>query len=651
MMGEQKEQMKSQKIKKNRSLKRTHYCGDLRPSHEGENVILMGWIDSQRDHGGVLFLSLRDRTGLVQIVCDLDSSSLKEVRSLKNESVVAFSGRVLLRPKGKRNSKLKTGDIEVKGKDYLIFSKAKDLPFQISTQPSFGADGSKNTFENLKTFESLRLKYRYLDLRSAKLQHSLFLRHKAMQCTRKFFTSENFLEIDTPILYKSTPEGAQDYLVPSRIYPGKFYALPQSPQTLKQLLMVGGMDRYFQIAKCFRDEDLRADRQPEFSQIDIEMSFVENEEDIMSLNEKFLKHLWKEVLNVDIEIPLPRFSYEEALRRFGTDRPDLRIPWEIKNISSLVQTMNCEIFKKALNLKEGRVLALKLPHFAKLSQTLLKKWVSRSKEYGASGLIWIQKKENSFLSPIAKILSQENLKDIFKEASIENDFKNEKKQKEREREKKEPSEENAIVFVVADTTKVASNFLSALRSYWAEEMKILNSSEKKGKYAFLWVKDFPLFEFDSEEEKWKACHHPFTSPKKSDLSILLNKEESRYGEIKARAYDLVCNGVEVAGGSIRNHNSKEQRALFQSLGLSETEIQEKFGFFLEALDYGTPPHGGIAWGFDRLISLLSGTNVIRDVIAFPKTRKAVDLMSGTPSHVSQNQLKVLNLHLQDDENQ
>lgn len=629
---------KLQKFSKAFSFKRSHFCNDLRVSDRGKKVTLMGWVESLRDHGGLTFIMLRDRTGVIQVLCDAEGESsdpsLKAIKSLKNESVVAVCGEALIRPTEKENLNLPTGKVEVRAELLHVFSQSKELPFQISStelalkkkkkkekekneESSFRSDSLGLT----KASENLRLKYRYLDLRSSKLQSFLFRRHQALQAVRQFLSKEGFLEIETPLLYKSTPEGAQDYLVPSRIYPGQFYALPQSPQTLKQLLIIGGVDRYFQIPKCFRDEDLRANRQPEFTQIDMEMSFVENEEDIMEVNERLLKFLWKVILGKEIKSPLPRLSYKEAIERFGTDRPDLRIPWEFKDLSSLLRSSKAEIFKKALALENGGVLALKVPLKEQLSQTRLKKWVDKAKEYGAKGLLWIQAKGDQWTSPLNKVLSQEKLKEIFLASG---DLKS-----------------KSLLFLVADEKKKARTFLSALRTDWAKSLDLLPSSEEH----FLWVTEFPLFEFDEESQKWSACHHPFTAPKTEDLSILFERRESEYHTLQAKSYDLVCNGEELGGGSLRVYHSHLQKALFSCLGLTEEEVQRKFGFFIEALDYGAPPHAGMAWGFDRLVAFLCGTPVIRDVIAFPKTRKAADLMSGSPDIVDKKALKELGLSL------
>lgn len=617
------------------ALKRSHFCHDLSSSDKGKKVVVMGWVESVRDHGDLVFVILRDRTGLLQVVCepggDVSDVSLKEVKSLKSESVVAFCGEVILRPLEKENHHLSTGKIELKAEFLHIFSQAKELPFQIPSselalkikKEQKNKVSESHPLEGKIASENLRLKYRYLDLRSPQLQNSLKVRHQTLQKVREFFSREEFWEIDTPLLYKSTPEGAQDYLVPSRVHPGKFYALPQSPQTLKQLLMVGGVERYFQVSKCFRDEDLRANRQPEFTQIDMEMSFVESEEEIMDVNERLLKFLWKSILDEDIQDPLIRLPYSEVMERFGTDRPDLRVSWELKDLSSIFKKVDSEIFKKVLAQKNGVVLSMKVPVLEALSQTRLKKWMEKAKEYGAKGLLWVQKKGEEFSSPLGKILSQEVLRDIFVQSG---DL---------------PSQ--SLVFLVADDQKKARTFLSALRSDWAQSLNLLSSSQK----VFLWITDFPLFEWDEEEGRWTSCHHPFTSPKGKgeDFSILFEKRELEYNKLTSKSFDLVCNGEELGGGSVRIYDTRLQKALFSCLGLKESEIQSKFGFFIEALEYGAPPHGGMAWGFDRLMSILCGTSSIRDVIAFPKTRKASDLMSGAPDTVENHFLRDLGLSL------
>jgi aspartyl-tRNA synthetase len=585
-----------------KQLKRTHYCGALNKTHVGQTVVLMGWADGRRDHGSLVFVDLRDREGLVQVVLDPKLPASTSAKEIRGEYVVAIEGVVRARPSGMINAKLPTGEVEVEALRCEILNSAETLPF-------------RNEDENVS--ESLRLKYRYLELRSPRLQSHMRVRHHVAQVVRQSLVDDGFLEIETPILYKSTPEGARDYLVPSRVNPGNFYALPQSPQTLKQLLMIGGYDKYFQIARCFRDEDLRADRQPEFSQIDIEMSFID-EEDIMAVNERMLRLIWKKFKNVEVGA-IPRMTYQEAMDRFGNDKPDTRFGLEIKKLETVIQNSGFKVFDDAL-ARNAVVRGLQFPGGGSTSRGQFDKLTEMAKQAGAKGLVWIKSEGDNLSSPIAKFITPEKLQALFAACG---------------------AEKGDAALIVADGFSVSCAVLSTLRLHLGRELKLIQTQKDE----FLWVTDFPLLDYSPTDKRWVATHHPFTSPKDEHAEILLQGQESRYGELKAKAYDLVCNGYEIAGGSIRIFRDEVQQAMFKTLGMSNEETQLKFGYFLEALKYGTPPHGGIAWGMDRLVMILCGTDAIREVIAFPKTSKASCLMSESPSEVSREQLVEVGIRL------
>lgn len=587
-----------------KTLKRTHYCGKLRQEHVGQTVVLMGWVDVRRDHGGLVFIDLRDREGIVQIVLNPSNPEMQSAQALRGEFVVAIQGTVRARPEGMKNSKIPTGEVEIDVTRAQILSEANTPPFQT---------------DDPKVSETLRLKYRYLDLRSPRLTKHLTIRHKAVQVARNYLSDHGFLEIETPILYKSTPEGARDYLVPSRVNQGTFYALPQSPQTLKQLCMIGGLDRYYQIARCFRDEDLRADRQPEFSQIDIEMSFID-QEDIMKINEGLIKAIWKETLGYDIK-EIVRMTYFDVMNRFGSDKPDLRNPLELKDVASVCAGQGFKVFDDVA-AKGGAIKALAVPGAGAISRSAIDKLTAAVKQYRAKGLVWIKDENGTLTSAISKFFTPEGLKKIFDAAG---------------------GTKNGAVFVVADEFDTTCAALGYLRTELGREYNLIDESAFK----FLWVVDFPLLEYDPDGKRWNARHHPFTMPKDEQLEIMIQRNEKEYPTLLAKAYDMVCNGYEIGGGSLRIYRRDVQAAMFEALGMSEEEIKLKFGFFIEALSYGTPPHGGIAFGVDRLVMLLCGTDAIRDVMAFPKTAKATDLMADAPSVVSRDQLIELGIRIAD----
>ncbi len=585
-----------------KDLKRSNYCGKLGREQIGQQVVLMGWVDSRRDHGGLIFVDLRDREGIVQIVLDPKVDLLSSAKNVRGEFVLAISGIVRARPEGMINKKIPTGEVEVAADNCEILSEAQTPPFQFNAQD---------------VNETLRLQYRYLDLRSSRLQKNLFLRHKVAQSVRNFLSDKGFIEVETPILYKSTPEGARDYLVPSRVNQGKFYALPQSPQTLKQLLMISGFDRYFQIARCFRDEDLRADRQPEFSQIDIEMSFVDTE-DLIQTNEELLRKIWKEFRGKDIG-PVQRISFQEAMDRYGSDKPDLRFGMEIQDLSKAFAKCGFQIFEDVL-VRGGFVRGLVVPKGAAISRSQMDKLIEMVKKSGLKGLSWIKKDKGVVTSSLSKFFTPEFLDKIFTDVQ---------------------AKDGDSIIMAADDFDPLCAGLNTLRLHLGQELKLVDHS----KDYFLWVIDFPMLEYSSTEKRWVSRHHPFTAPQDEYYNDVVNANEASYGKILAKAYDLVVNGYEVAGGSIRIYRNELQQAVFKLLGMSEADIKSKFGYFIEALKYGTPPHGGIAWGMDRLVMLLCDTDAIRDVIAFPKTSRATCLMSEAPTEVGFEQLQEVGIRL------
>jgi aspartyl-tRNA synthetase len=584
---------------------RTHYCGELSAALVDRTVTLCGWAHRRRDHGGVIFIDLRDREGLAQVVCDPDRREAFAVaESVRNEFVLRVTGRVRRRPEGTANPELRSGEVEVLAHEVEILNPSAPLPFQIDD-------------ENLN--ENTRLAHRVIDLRRAPMQRNLRLRYRVAMAVRDYLDAHGFIDIETPMLTRSTPEGARDYLVPSRVHPGEFFALPQSPQLFKQLLMVAGFDRYYQIVKCFRDEDLRADRQPEFTQIDIETSFL-GEREIQDLMEGLVRDIFRDVLGVELPNPFPRLGYAEAMARYGVDKPDLRIPLELTELTDLMRTVDFKVFRQAAELPGGRVAALKVS--AELTRKEIDDLTPFVATYGAKGLAYIKvndraKVPDGLQSPIVKFLAPDVLRQVLERTGAQN---------------------GDVIFFGADKATIVNAALGALRSKIGQDKKLLDKGWRP-----LWVLDFPMFEWDEEGKRWSAMHHPFTAPRDGHEDLL----ETDPGRAIAKGYDIVLNGWEIGGGSIRIHRADVQQKVFKALGISEAEARAKFGFLLDNLQYGAPPHGGIAFGLDRIVALMAGADSIRDVIAFPKTQRAQDLLVGAPSTVDEKQLRELGIRLRE----
>ncbi len=592
-------------------FKRDYFCGELTENNIGDEVRLLGWAESVRDHGGVIFINLRDKEGIVQIVIDPSKSPEKayeRAKKVRSEYVLAVRGRVNRRPAGTENPKLKTGNIEIAVDELRILNTCDILPFPIE--------------DNINVHEEVRLKYRYLDIRRPQMLKNLILRHEVYQATREYLAGHGFLEVETPMLTKSTPEGARDFLVPSRLEHGKFYALPQSPQLFKQILMVAGIERYFQIVKCFRDEDLRKDRQPEFTQIDFEMSFVD-EEDVIAVSEGLVHYLFKKILGIEISLPIKRMSYEEALNRYGTDKPDLRYGLELKDLTDLAKEVEFKVFRSVAD-SGGLVKGINIKGGSKLSRKEIDDLTEYAQKFGAKGMAWIKINEDGSLqSPIVKFFSDHQIQQI--KAIME-------------------GENGDLLIFIADTPEITHRVLGFLRKHIAEKLDLI----PEGKWEFVWIVDFPLLEWDEEENRLVALHHPFTSPKEEDIDRLdeaINNKQIALS-FKSRAYDLVLNGEEIAGGSIRIHRPDVQKKIFELIGISDEEAEERFGFLVNALKYGAPPHGGLAFGLDRLVALMTGSDSIREVIAFPKTQKGICPLTKAPDHVREEQLEELGIEVE-----
>ncbi|MES9962111.1 MAG: aspartate--tRNA ligase [Candidatus Sedimenticola sp. 20ELBAFRAG] len=585
---------------------RTHYCGELNASHIDQEVVLCGWAHRRRDHGGVIFIDLRDREGLVQVVYDPDLPEVFNIaEQVRNEFVLQVKGRVRARPEGTTNADLSTGEIEVLGLELEVMNRADTPPFQLD--------------EHERVSEEVRLRYRYVDLRRPEMLNKIKMRSAVTRALRNYLDSHDFLDIETPMLTKATPEGARDYLVPSRTHPGHFYALPQSPQLFKQLLMMSGMDRYYQIVRCFRDEDLRADRQPEFTQLDVETSFMQ-EEDLMNMMEDMIRNLFKDVLDQNLPNPFPRMSYQESMLRFGSDRPDLRCPLELVDVADLMADVEFKVFSGPAKDPKGRVVALRLPKGCELSRKEIDDYTKFVGIYGAKGLAYIKVNElakgvEGLQSPILKFLPDDVVLAIMERTA---------------------AEDGDLVFFGADKTNVVNEAMGSLRVKLGEDRGLLEEGWRP-----VWVVDFPMFEWDSKTDRWNSLHHPFTAPKDEHLDILDSDPENCH----SRAYDMVLNGTELGGGSVRIHRSEVQERVFKLLGIGDEEAREKFGFLLDALKYGCPPHAGLAFGLDRLVMLMAGADSIREVMAFPKTQTAACLLTNAPSDANPAQLRELSIRV------
>ena len=583
---------------------RSHYCGQVNQALLGQAVTIAGWVHRRRDHGGVIFVDVRDREGLLQVVFDPEQAAVfQEAERLRNEFVIKVKGQVRARPAGTVNTNLASGQVELLARELEVLNRSEPLPFQLDEHVG----------------EEVRLRYRYLDLRREVMNQRLRLRHRITRAMRAFLDAHGFIDLETPMLTKATPEGARDYLVPSRTHPGKFFALPQSPQIFKQLLMIAGFDRYYQIVRCFRDEDLRADRQPEFTQLDVETSFLTQDE-IMALMEALVRHFFKEVLDTELPNPLPRLTFAEALRRYGSDKPDLRIPLELVDVADLVRECDFKVFAGPAKEAHGRVAALKVPGGAGMPRSQIDECTAFVARYGAKGLAYIKVNERArgrdgLQSPIIKFLSDSALHGILERTQ---------------------AADNDLIFFGADRAKVVNDALGALRLKIGQDLKLVTPGWQP-----LWVVDFPMFEWDAEAKRWVAMHHPFTSPQSEDAAAL----RAQPGEALAKAYDMVLNGSEIGGGSVRIHRQEMQSTVFDLLGINAEEAQKKFGFLLDALKYGAPPHGGIAFGLDRLAMLMAGADSIREVIAFPKTQTAADPLTDAPTEVSEAQLRELHVRV------